>query len=63
MDAGPNFRYSYTYAGDMNGDGQSNDLIYIPQNSSEIMFEEVKDSRTSEVFYSAAIERLLRLRE
>ncbi len=32
-------RYSYTYAGDVNGDGSTaNDLIYIPRNSSEIVF-------------------------
>ncbi len=54
VDAGPNFRYSYTYAGDMNGDGQSNDLIYIPRDANEIVFEDVKDARTSEVLYSAA---------
>jgi hypothetical protein len=30
-------RFSYTYAGDMNGDGQStNDLVYIPRSASEI---------------------------
>jgi hypothetical protein len=28
-------RYSFMYAGDVNGDGYSNDLIYIPQNQSE----------------------------
>lgn len=31
-------RYSYIYAGDVNGDGYSNDLIYIPRNQSEITF-------------------------
>lgn len=32
-------RYSFTYAGDVNGDGQGgNDLIYIPRNQSEIIF-------------------------
>jgi hypothetical protein len=30
-------RFSYTYAGDVNGDGQTvNDLVYIPRNASEI---------------------------
>jgi hypothetical protein len=29
-------RYSFIYAGDVNGDGYSNDLIYIPRNQSEI---------------------------
>lgn len=33
-------RYSFTYAGDVNGDGQAgNDLIYIPRNSSDIVFD------------------------
>lgn len=33
-------RYSFTYAGDVNGDGQGgNDLIYIPRNQSEINFD------------------------
>lgn len=32
------FRYSYTYSGDINGDGNaSNDLIYIPRNQNEIL--------------------------
>lgn len=32
-------RYSFTYAGDVNGDGQGgNDLIYIPRNQSDILF-------------------------
>jgi hypothetical protein len=29
-------RYSFIYAGDVNGDGYNNDLIYIPRNQSEI---------------------------
>jgi len=34
-------RYSFIYAGDVNGDGQAgNDLIYIPQNKNEIIFSE-----------------------
>ncbi len=33
-------RYSFTYAGDVNGDGMGgNDLIYIPRNQSEIIFD------------------------
>ncbi len=32
-------RYSFTYAGDVNGDGQGgNDLIYIPRDQSDIVF-------------------------
>ena len=36
---GPAGRYSYTYTGDMNGDGSggNNDLIYIPRDQSEIL--------------------------
>jgi len=31
------FRYSYTYNGDINGDGQNmNDLMYIPKNANDI---------------------------
>ena len=31
-------RSSYTYSNDMNGDGNSSDLIYIPKNAGEIKF-------------------------
>jgi hypothetical protein len=38
----PNFRYSYVYAGDMNGDNQtSNDLMYIPRNAGEINLRDI----------------------
>lgn len=38
-------RYAYTYAGDVNGDGQTgNDLIYIPRNQSEIVFGPYTDA-------------------
>lgn len=40
LGAGGN-RYSFIYAGDVNGDGSAaNDLIYIPRNQSEINFSE-----------------------
>ena len=38
-------RYSFVYAGDVNGDGQGgNDLIYIPNNESEINFQAYTDA-------------------
>ncbi len=38
-------RYSFVYAGDVNGDGQGgNDLIYIPRNQSEITFTDYTDA-------------------
>jgi hypothetical protein len=38
-------RYSFVYAGDVNGDGQAgNDLIYIPNNSGEIIFDPYTDA-------------------
>jgi hypothetical protein len=44
ISAGGN-RYSFIYAGDVNGDGQGgNDLIYIPQDQSEIRLEAFTDN-------------------
>lgn len=37
FEAAPNGVTSYIYNGDLNGDGNSNDLIYIPRNASEIV--------------------------
>lgn len=43
-------RYSFTYSGDVNGDGATgNDLIYIPRNQSEIIFDPILDPVTAEV--------------
>ena len=43
-EAAPAGRFSYTYAGDMNGDGSGgsgNDLMYIPRNQSEIALRDI----------------------
>jgi hypothetical protein len=36
--AQPQERYTFRYANDINGDGQRNDVIYIPKDASEISF-------------------------
>jgi hypothetical protein len=36
--AQPQERYTYRYGADINGDGQSNDMLYIPKDPSEITF-------------------------
>jgi hypothetical protein len=42
-------RYSFIYAGDVNGDGAAgNDLIYIPANQGEILFAPAADGRTEQ---------------
>ncbi|GAB4337780.1 MAG: carboxypeptidase regulatory-like domain-containing protein [Flammeovirgaceae bacterium] len=44
MEAQNNGRFSYTYAGDLNGDGSGgggNDLIYIPKSASEINLQDI----------------------
>ncbi len=35
-----NGRFSYTYGGDFNRDGQTNDMIYIPKDATEITFSD-----------------------
>jgi Carboxypeptidase regulatory-like domain len=41
-------RYSFVYAGDVNGDGQGgNDLIYIPNNQSDITFAPITDGNNN----------------
>ncbi|NUM81311.1 TonB-dependent receptor [bacterium] len=47
LGAGGN-RYSFLYAGDVNGDGSaSNDLIYIPRDASEITFDDIPGGMTA----------------
>jgi hypothetical protein len=42
-------RYSFLYAGDVNGDGYNNDLIYIPRDQSEINFASYVDGNGNTV--------------
>ena len=42
--SGPKF--SYTYASDLNGDGQNNDVLYIPNSASELEFAPVAATAT-----------------
>lgn len=45
------WRYSFTYNGDVNGDGQyANDLIYIPRNKNEIQLEAGKYANADEAW-------------
>jgi hypothetical protein len=37
----PSGRFSYTYSGDMNGDNQFNDLMYVPRSQSEILLRDL----------------------
>lgn len=45
---------SYTYGNDLNGDGQANDLVYIPRDRSEILLEGVDaaDTRSQTVLWN-----------
>lgn len=46
--------YSWVYSSDMNKDGVNNDLMYIPANKNEILFKDITDAKTKEVFFTAA---------
>lgn len=39
--------FSFTYSNDMNGDGGTNDLIYIPRDASELTFQQYTSSGTT----------------
>ena len=45
---------SWVYSSDMNKDGVNNDLMYIPANRDEILFKDIIDSKTKEVFFTSA---------
>jgi hypothetical protein len=56
--AGGGNRFSFIYAGDVNGDGQSNDLIYIPKDKNDINLSE-NDANGN--FYQSVDEQWRRL--
>lgn len=41
-------RFSYTYSTDFNRDGQTNDMIYVPKNASEITFANRPETKNSQ---------------
>jgi hypothetical protein len=49
---GPEYRFSYVYVNDMNGDGQVNDLMYVPRDANEILLRNI--TRTNGTVYTAA---------
>ncbi|MBU1371668.1 MAG: TonB-dependent receptor [Bacteroidetes bacterium] len=54
FESAPNFNYSYTYRGDLNGDGQTNDLIYVPKSATDIVLvaDNTADTRTAAQIYA-----------
>ena len=52
-------KLSYVHGNDLNGDGQTNDLIYIPNQASEMKFADITKSSTDPtVVFSAAQEQV-----
>lgn len=49
--------YSWVYSSDMNKDGVNNDLMYIPATKDAILFKDIVDSKTKEVFFTADQQR------
>ena len=51
---GPSGRFSYVYNGDMNGDAQNtNDLIYVPRDQSEIVLRNIAATATAPLYTAA----------
>lgn len=51
----PDTRFSYTYSGDMNGDGiASNDLVYVPRDQSEIILQDLYFNATTKSLTTSA---------
>jgi hypothetical protein len=52
-------RFAYTYSGDINGDGVSLDLLYIPVNSKDLTFKDisVKDKDGNDKVFTAEQQR------
>ena len=51
-------RYNFTYSGDMNGDGVAgNDLMYIPTDKSQMVFEEFKGAKADKTAITFTIDQ------